>query len=582
MKECLVCGSNAVIKLLDFGTQSICNRFLKSPKEQEYKHPLIVGLCKTCGLIQLINPFPATELRPSYDWITYREPEEHLDRLASILSKLPNLNKNSKICGISFKDDTLLERMKKLGFPKIIRLDPKKDLGIDDGWTGVETVQYKLDIERARSIVERYGKFDLLIVRHILEHAYDLLGFMRSIKALVSPEGYAMFEAPDWTKPLEHFDYSTIWEEHTVYFTPETFKNCFSFGGFSVEGFEIFPYSLENCLVAILKPVEVAKPSFPDKNLLQKENSRALAFSEEFPKKKAILKSFFSDYKKNKGKIAFFGAGHTASVFINIFELRDSIECVIDDNVHKQGLVMPGSHLSIIGSSGLLEKDIKLCILSLNPDIEEKIIKKNNIFVENGGTFLSIVPTSKHSLYSQLKISSSEDFPFKEFNKEVYYATDKVIKLGKKEIQMLKEKAMSNERKRCRICAHSDVNEELHEMFIVHTKDTYVRPHKHLNKCESMYIIEGSAKVVIFDETGNITGVIQMGDYSSGRRFYYRISDPYYHTLCITSEFLVFHETTKGPFKRKDTIFAPWSPEESDTPNVKKFLEQLAKSIELL
>ena len=69
-----------------------------------------------------------------------------------------------------------------------------------------------------------------------------------------------------------------------------------------------------------------------------------------------------------------------------------------------------------------------------------------------------------------------------------------------------------------------------------------------------------------------------MGDYLSGHEFFYRINNPYYHTLNITSEFLVFHETLKGPFDRSDTIFAPWAPEENDRKATEQFIEKLVLS----
>ncbi len=580
MKNCRVCNSNEVIKLLDFGMQPICNRFLKSPDEQEYKHPFVLGLCNACGLVQLIDPFPSIELRPPYNWIRYNEPENHLDNLAGILSNLPDLNENSAICGISFKDDTILDRMKKLGFSKTMRLDPKEDLGIKDGWTGVETIQDRFNLEKAKAIVNKNGKFDLVIVRHILEHVDDLPEFMRSIGELLNPHGYVLFEVPDCTKPMENFDYSSIWEEHIAYFTPETFKKCLSSGNFAVEHFKIFPYQMENCLVAILRPSKMITitNNFCDEKSLQNEKNRAIAFSKEFSQKKTLIKSYFSEYNANKGKISFFGAGHTALVFINIFELEDYIECIIDDNENKQGLFLPGSHLPVFGSLALKKKNIKLSVLSLNPDFEEKIVEKNKKFVENGGEFLSIVPTSKLSLYFKLKTLSFEGLNFNKFNNEVYYIIDDIIKIGKKEIDWLKEKSKDNERERCRICAHKDINEKIHEMFIVHTKDAYVRPHKHINKNESIHVIEGSADVVIFDDRGNIKEVMQMGDYSSGRKFYYRINDPYFHTLYITSKFLVFHETIKGPFNRDDTIFAPWSPDENDGKATEEFIKELERA----
>jgi len=168
----------------------------------------------------------------------------------------------------------------------------------------------------------------------------------------------------------------------------------------------------------------------------------------------------------------------------------------------------------------------------------------------------------------------------KEISEEVLIAEDQIVKLDYSDIALLKEKAKHNRRKRIRICAHKDINDKLHEMIIVLSKDTYVRPHKHLNKSESQYIIEGSVYVVIFDEIGKITEIIQMGDYSSGNRFYYRISEPYYHTLYITSNFLVLHETTNGPFRREDTVLAPWAPDENYSASTKEFMKNLAQDIE--
>jgi cupin fold WbuC family metalloprotein len=117
-------------------------------------------------------------------------------------------------------------------------------------------------------------------------------------------------------------------------------------------------------------------------------------------------------------------------------------------------------------------------------------------------------------------------------------------------------------------------------MFIANTRATYVRPHRNLKKSKSFHIIEGSVDVVMFDDVGNIIEVIQMGDYSSGLTFYYRMAEPGYHTLLIRSDFLVFVEATEGPFRRSDTVYAPWAPEESDSFAVKEFREQLTQAVE--
>lgn len=164
----------------------------------------------------------------------------------------------------------------------------------------------------------------------------------------------------------------------------------------------------------------------------------------------------------------------------------------------------------------------------------------------------------------------------KEFNEEVFYTNDKITKVTIHDIDFLKQKAMDNKRKRIRLCTHNNIKDPLHEMIIIHTKNTFIRPHKHLNKSESLLVLQGSADAIFFDEDGNITETIQMGDYESGRRFYYRICDPIYHMLHIKSDFFVFHESTNGPFNRSDTIFAPWSPKEESSKEVKKFIKEMS------
>jgi cupin fold WbuC family metalloprotein len=168
----------------------------------------------------------------------------------------------------------------------------------------------------------------------------------------------------------------------------------------------------------------------------------------------------------------------------------------------------------------------------------------------------------------------------KALSPEVLVANEPIVQVSRADVEFLKAGAAQNERKRIRLCAHPGMEDRLHEMLIVHTKEAYVRPHKHLNKTESVHIIEGLVDVIIFDEAGNISEVISMGDYASGHRFYYRMSGPYYHTLLIRSDVLVFHEITNGPFERAETIFAPWAPVETDHRARDLFMEQVARAAE--
>ena len=60
--------------------------------------------------------------------------------------------------------------------------------------------------------------------------------------------------------------------------------------------------------------------------------------------------------------------------------------------------------------------------------------------------------------------------------------------------------------------------------------------------------------------TTRVTQKIELGNYISGKEFYYRMSSNTYHMLLVRSETFVFHEATEGPFIKNDTIFPEWAP----------------------
>jgi hypothetical protein len=48
-----------------------------------------------------------------------------------------------------------------------------------------------------------------------------------------------------------------------------------------------------------------------------------------------------------------------------------------------------------------------------------------------------------------------------------------------------------------------------------------------------------------------------------------------YHMLLIHSDFLIFKETTRGPFVRDDTLFPDWAPDGKDKNEIASFIVSL-------
>jgi len=160
-------------------------------------------------------------------------------------------------------------------------------------------------------------------------------------------------------------------------------------------------------------------------------------------------------------------------------------------------------------------------------------------------------------------------------NSEVYHSKENFFSISKEDINRLISLAKDTTRGRVRYCSHSSEHDTLHEMFIVHPKGAYVRPHKHLDKIESMLVIDGEVDYIMFDNDGNVDNVLQMGNFESKKPFYQTIRKDKFHTLIIKSEWLVFLEITQGPFESKDTVFANWSPKESDKSGIYNFMNSL-------
>lgn len=166
-------------------------------------------------------------------------------------------------------------------------------------------------------------------------------------------------------------------------------------------------------------------------------------------------------------------------------------------------------------------------------------------------------------------------------NPEVIYSDLEIVTASRADVSHLEDLSSKNPRRRIRLCAHDTPENALHEMLIVHERSAYVRPHKHPGKSESMHVISGRVDLIVLDDNGAVTQVIEMGDYASGLTFYERIEKPVFHTLIIRSDVLVFHETTNGPFQLGTTMFPDWAPDGSDVAAAESYIRDLDQRINL-
>jgi len=395
-KRCIGCGSESARMLIDLGQQPASNYFLLNPTDACASHPLEFGACSVCGLGQLFNPIAPDVVRSRFEWLTYNEPEGHLDDLVEKLSEMMVDSRNLQIHGVTYKDESTLERFQRKGGANTYLLKQHDDLGIKDHLASLETIQQVLSPDLANELVTKLGKADVLLVRHILEHAHEPRMFLEACEKLCRPEGVMVFEVPDCRKILGGHDHCFLWEEHISYFTPETLKVFFQNSGFADVEIKVYPYPMEDSLIAIVRNVKGGGTK-TDINV-ESELKRIESFSSSFSSRTEGVKQYLKGLQDEGQRVALFGAGHLAAKFINFYDLADHLIGVIDDNPNKCGRYMPGSGLPIISSQCLENGEVDLCLLTLNPESEQKVRTSKATYLEKGGEFRSIFSASASSI----------------------------------------------------------------------------------------------------------------------------------------------------------------------------------------
>ena len=163
----------------------------------------------------------------------------------------------------------------------------------------------------------------------------------------------------------------------------------------------------------------------------------------------------------------------------------------------------------------------------------------------------------------------------KKKNNEVFFLKKKIEFVNQEHISFLKRKIKFAKRKRARICMHSNPKDKLHEMLIILDKECYIRPHKHLNKAESLHVIEGSADVIFFNNKGKKIDQKTLGKNNRNSIFFYRLNSSVFHTFKLRTKNFIFHETTEGPLIKSKTLYAKWSPPENDAVLAKRFMASI-------
>ncbi len=113
----------------------------------------------------------------------------------------------------------------------------------------------------------------------------------------------------------------------------------------------------------------------------------------------------------------------------------------------------------------------------------------------------------------------------------------------------LKKKTL-NSKKDNRICLHQNKTSSLHIMINCLIKKKEYSPHKHINKDEFYYLLDGKLKIIFVNKKNK---KLKSFIITKKNNFFYLNKNIIHYTIPLTST-CIFIEARPGPFKISDTV----------------------------
>lgn len=154
-----------------------------------------------------------------------------------------------------------------------------------------------------------------------------------------------------------------------------------------------------------------------------------------------------------------------------------------------------------------------------------------------------------------------------------------LFQLSEKMIEKGAKASRESERLRIILPIHREQDARVQRMINFLQPGTYIPPHKHPLEyaTESLVVIQGSIRLFIFDEDGNV--ITENDIHSKPFPGIIDIEPNIWHSFIVLEMDTVLFECKKGPYNAdSDKTFAEWAPEEGSE-HVQEWLDRFeAKS----
>lgn len=402
MTNCRSCASNSLFSIIPLGFLPLANALKKVIKEcdVEQKYNLEVMLCKNCGLAQLKDLIDPKDLFSEYVYFSSNS-ESMLRSAAELVHRIiPNLNQDAFVIEIASNDGYLLKNYINNGI-KVLGIDPAANIAKVANSNNITTMCEFFNEQLAKELAILGKQADVIHANNVMAHVSDINGFIKGIKNLLKPQGYAVIEVPYFLDLVQNLEFDTIYHEHVFYFAVKPLKVAFEM--FELEIFNIEKIAIHGGTLRLFVGhfgSNIVQPIIND--MIQKEENLKLYsmdtflnFMKKINNLKINLIRLLKNIKKSGGKIAAYGASAKGTTLLNYFGVnKNYLDFVVDRSSIKHGLFTPGTNLEIKTPNAFITEKVSHALL-LVWNFADEIIEQQQEFINSNGKFIFPLPEVK-------------------------------------------------------------------------------------------------------------------------------------------------------------------------------------------
>ncbi len=401
---CRSCRAGLRTVMVDLGPMPISNAFVhpEHAKVGERIYPLKVSVCDACWLVQTENfESPDTHFHSDYayfsaysdTWLAHCRgfAEQAIARFA--------LGAESRVVEVASNDGYLLQYFIQRNIP-CLGIDPAANCA-KVAWEKrrVPTEVAFFGAQTASAVLKRWGAADLLIANNVLAHVPDINDFVAGFKCLLKPEGTATFEFPHVLELIKNNQFDTIYHEHYSYPSLVALIPLFARHGLQlvdVERLQTHGGSLRLYVRHAEEGLEICRSV---QHLQASEVAFGVDKQETYAAfgdgvrsvKRSLLRMLITLVDQGKSVVGY-GAPAKGNTLLNYCGIgTDFLEFTVDRSVHKQGLLLPGTHIPIRAPEAIFERKPDY-VLILPWNLRDEIMAQLADIRDWGGKFIVPIP----------------------------------------------------------------------------------------------------------------------------------------------------------------------------------------------